>query len=170
MFCPNCGSQVDDNAKFCNLCGSHIVINDSNLSDTKQDTDNIRTQPVPLQQSDRHDTFIDCYKSFWQNYFNFSGRTTRREYWCVVLANIIVSLILSFIDLLLFGSQSGVLTHIYAIAGIIPSLAIVWRRLHDIDKSGGFYFLIFIPFIGWIILLYFMCKKGTYGPNRYGSL
>ena len=52
---------------------------------------------------------------------------------------------------------------------IIPSLAVQVRRLHDLDKSGWFILLNFMPFIGSIIVLVFMCMDGTRGPNRFGD-
>ncbi|MDZ3831226.1 MAG: DUF805 domain-containing protein [Sphingopyxis sp.] len=57
---------------------------------------------------------------------------------------------------------------IFALATIIPSIAVAVRRLHDQDKSGWFYLLSFIPYVGGIILLVFMCIDGTRGPNRFG--
>jgi uncharacterized membrane protein YhaH (DUF805 family) len=54
------------------------------------------------------------------------------------------------------------------LALIVPSIAVAVRRLHDQDKSGGWYFIGFIPFIGGIWLLVLMCTEGTRGPNRYG--
>jgi len=113
------------------------------------------------------------YCSFWKNYFNFEGRATRKEYWYAVLGNVIISVILSIVDAIIFGTESGnvgILSGIFGVAGLIPGISVCWRRMHDIDKSGAFYFLGLIPLVGWIIVLYFLCKKGTYGPNRYGSL
>jgi uncharacterized membrane protein YhaH (DUF805 family) len=57
---------------------------------------------------------------------------------------------------------------LFALATFIPNLAVTIRRFHDQDKSGFFYFLAFIPFVGGIILLVFMCLEGTRGPNRFG--
>ena len=57
---------------------------------------------------------------------------------------------------------------IFALAIFIPALAVVVRRLHDQDKSGWFILIQFIPYIGGIIMLIFMCIEGTKGENRYG--
>ena len=51
---------------------------------------------------------------------------------------------------------------------LIPNLAVTVRRLHDQDKSGWMFLLIFIPFVGPLILLVFMFLDGTRGPNRFG--
>ena len=50
----------------------------------------------------------------------------------------------------------------------IPSWSVLVRRLHDINHSGWWWLLVFIPIIGWIILIVFLASPGTPGPNRYG--
>lgn len=57
---------------------------------------------------------------------------------------------------------------LWALAVFIPNLAVTIRRLHDQDKSGWFYLLIFVPAIGPFIILVFMFLEGTRGPNRFG--
>ena len=52
---------------------------------------------------------------------------------------------------------------------IIPSLTVSIRRFHDINKSGWFVLLNFIPFVGWIIVLAMLAGKGTEGKNRFGE-
>lgn len=54
------------------------------------------------------------------------------------------------------------------LATIIPSIAVTVRRFHDQDKSGWFYLLGFIPYVGGIVAFIFMCIDGTPGPNQYG--
>ena len=55
------------------------------------------------------------------------------------------------------------------LAFFIPSLAVTVRRLHDTDKSGWWYLISFIPFVGGIILFIFMCINSTPGSNQYGD-
>lgn len=57
---------------------------------------------------------------------------------------------------------------LWALATFIPTLAVAIRRLHDTDKSGWFYLINFIPFVGPIIMFVFYLMEGTRGPNRYG--
>lgn len=57
---------------------------------------------------------------------------------------------------------------VYAFVVAIPSIAVVVRRLHDTGRSGGYYFISFIPLIGSIWLLALMCQEGDYGDNAYG--
>jgi uncharacterized membrane protein YhaH (DUF805 family) len=95
------------------------------------------------------------------------------EYWYFVLFNILVSIVLAGIDGLLFGTLDsgmgvGLLSGIYGLAILIPSLAVSVRRLHDIDRSGWWILIALVPLIGTIVLLVFALLEGTAGPNRYG--
>lgn len=56
-----------------------------------------------------------------------------------------------------------------ALAMLVPNIAVTVRRFHDQDKSGWFYLLSFIPYVGGLIMIIFMCQAGTRGPNRFGS-
>jgi uncharacterized membrane protein YhaH (DUF805 family) len=102
----------------------------------------------------------------------FSGRARRAEYWYFVLFNIIVAVVLSLIDTLLgtfnFMQGVGLLSGLYALAVLIPTLAVTVRRLHDIDRTGWWIFINLIPLIGFIVLLVFAVTDGTPGSNRYG--
>ena len=61
----------------------------------------------------------------------------------------------------------GLLSPIANLALIIPCLAMIWRRLHDIDKSGAWFFIAFTC-VGVILLIIWYVTKGTTGPNRFG--
>ena len=115
---------------------------------------------------------MSWYLEALKKYAVFSGRSRRMEYWYFVLFNIIVSIVLGTIDALLgtLGSGMGVglLSGIYGLAILIPSLAVTVRRLHDIDRSGWWIFINLIPLIGAIVLLVFAVSEGTPGNNRYG--
>ena len=99
-----------------------------------------------------------------QKYANFSGRAIRSEYWWFILAYIIAYLVLGIVDYVL-GAQ--LLTAILSLALLIPSLAVGVRRLHDLDKSGWWLLLGFVPIIG-LILIYWFAQPGTPGANRFG--
>ena len=110
---------------------------------------------------------LDYYIKALKNYTNFNGRATRAEFWYFVLVNFIVSLILNFIDFGLFGG--AILGTIYALAVLIPSLAIGARRLHDIGKSGWWQLIGLIPIIGAIVLIIWWAtpskEDNIYGPK-----
>ena len=116
---------------------------------------------------------MSWYLQALMKYAVFSGRSRRMEYWYFVLFNILVSIVLGVIDALLFGTLDsgmgvGLLSGIYGLAILIPSLAVTVRRLHDIDRSGWWILIALVPLIGTIVLLVFALLEGTAGPNRYG--
>ncbi len=84
---------------------------------------------------------IDWYKKVvFENYANFNGRARRSEYWYFTLASTIISIILSVLDssigLKIGSSDSGILSSIYSLVIFVPSIAVSFRRLHDVGKSG----------------------------------
>ena len=111
------------------------------------------------------------------NYANFSGRARRREYWMYVLVQSIIMIGLMILDSILgldFELQGislgyGYLYLIGVIVHFIPSLAVLVRRLHDVGKSGWFYFIFLIPIIGIIWLLVLYCTEGQKQDNKWGS-
>lgn len=108
-----------------------------------------------------------------RRYADFSGRSRRKEYWMFLLGVLIAALVLGFIEGLIgintmVAGVYGPLTVLLLLAVIIPSIAVQVRRFHDQGKSGWFVLLGFIPFVGGIILLVFMCFEGAQGPNEYG--
>lgn len=116
---------------------------------------------------------MDWYIKVLKQYFDFSGRARRKEYWMFALINIIISIVLTLVDMGL-GSynatfSTGVLSLIYSLAVFIPSIAVSVRRLHDTNHSGWWILLAFIPIIGALILLVIFCfnskEDNEYGPN-----
>ena len=96
---------------------------------------------------------MEEYKKFWTNYTNFSGRSTRRDFWMVVLFNMVISGVLSYI--------SASLGSVYSLITLIPGLAIAFRRLHDTNRSGGWIFISLVPLVGWIIYIVFMASASV---------
>lgn len=112
--------------------------------------------------------YLKCLKQ----YAVFSGRARRKEYWMFVLFNAIFVFLLMFLDKMLglnYYMQYGVLYTIYAVAVLIPGLAVNVRRLHDINRSGWWVLLSFVPIVGGIVLLIWACTEGTHGTNDYGE-
>ena len=88
-----------------------------------------------------------------------------------VLFNILVSIGLGIIDGIAgfrIDPGVGVLSGVYALAMIIPSIAVGIRRLHDTDRSGWWCLIGFVPFIGALVLLIFFLLDSTPGTNRFG--
>lgn len=114
------------------------------------------------------------YLSVMTNYAEFNGRARRKEFWMFVLFNIIITFIAMILDSLLGTTNptlvvaGGYLELIVAVIHFVPGLAVTVRRLHDINKSGWFMCVIFIPLAGFIWLLVMECTNGTKGDNEYG--
>lgn len=114
---------------------------------------------------------IDAYKRFLKNYANFSGRSTRGDYWWVVLANFLIGFVIGFICgiLGLDTKVATIISAIYSLAVLVPGIALVVRRLHDINKSGWYYFMGLIPIVGPIIVLIYMLTDSVNENNQYGE-
>ena len=128
--------------------------------------------------------FIKCIK----NYSNFKGRASRAElwyfllYWCVIYFFIIIidgQIGYSFLNLedlpyneylpiSKFYSNVGILVFFYRPLTLVPSFAVIVRRLHDLNMSGKWAYSFIIPPLG-IILLLFLTKSGDKNKNQYGN-
>lgn len=111
---------------------------------------------------------MNWYLSVLKNYAEFTGRARRQEYWMFALFNVIITVVL---EVLAFATRSSIfwiLLVIYALAVIVPSLAVLVRRLHDTGKSGFWFFIGLVPFIGGIWLLVLTVLPGNIGANQYG--
>ena len=123
----------------------------------------------------------------YRRYFDFSGRSRRKEYWMFFLLFVIVYAVA--FALMFAGGYSmtpsmdaaapppemsgtmllgAAIMGIFVLGSLIPAIAVQVRRFHDQDRSGWFVLLNFIPYLGSLIVLVFMCLEGTKGPNRFG--
>jgi len=111
---------------------------------------------------------IDYFKVL-KKFSVFSGRSNRREFWLFVLCNLIIGIILSILtNIPLLGKLFYLVSILYSLAILVPSLAAGSRRLHDTGRSGFFQLLILIPGIGAVIVLVLCAFEGTPGENQYG--
>ena len=120
--------------------------------------------------------FLDVVKN---NYANFNGRATRSQYWYFVLFYLLISIVLSLIDLYAINpalgmtpeeaASGGILSVVFALAMLLPQIGLGIRRLHDTGKSGWWYLIIVIPLIGALILLFFFVTDSQAGDNEYGA-
>ena len=111
------------------------------------------------------------YMSAMRKYATFSGRAPRKEYWMYTLVYLIIGIIAAIIDAFVFGLAEGSLGIFGLIVGLVhllPSISVGVRRLHDINRSGWWYLIIFLPIIGFLLLLYWMIKSSDEGDNHYG--
>ena len=109
----------------------------------------------------------------WQRATDFSGRSRRKEYWYFNLFNGIVCLFL-ILFAVPFSAQEKPsmlplgLLFAYALVIMVPGLAVTIRRLHDIGKSGWWYFIAFVPFVGGLILFVFTLLYSEPFANQWG--
>ena len=122
---------------------------------------------------------------FWRKYATFSGRASRSEYWWWYLVYAIFIFIFEIVAFTVsvggtvIDSTTGAVSvspAYYVVLGVlwivslgvlVPSLAISWRRLHDTNRSGGYYFLGLIPFVGVIILIVFLASASDPAGARF---
>jgi uncharacterized membrane protein YhaH (DUF805 family) len=121
-------------------------------------------------------SFFDAIKSYFNNYATFKGRARRSEFWFTVLFTVLVSAALSIVfpgptemvwDMEV--EQSSAAENLWSLATIVPSLAVTWRRLHDVGRSGKYFFFILIPIAGIIMLLIELTKDSQPQENAYGA-
>ena len=124
-----------------------------------------------------------AYKKYWMGYFDFTGRSTRSDYWLAVLANTIVSIILFTVIIVVIvfdspGSDYHVILNllyglamVYFFATYIPSIALQVRRLRDAGFHWALIFLRFASVIGDIVLLVLSCQptKVEFPFNQFNN-
>lgn len=96
-------------------------------------------------------TFQESIRTCFTKYVDFTGRAGLSEYWWFVLFTFIVSVMLS-----MFSESLGGL---FSLVTLLPSIAVGTRRLHDINRSGWWQLLWFVPIIGWIVLVVFFAQQ-----------
>ncbi len=112
-------------------------------------------------------SFGQAVSTCFSKYVTFEGRAGRPEYWYWMLFTIVATMVMAIIDLAL---PYNVLELAFDVATLLPSLAVLIRRLHDIDRSGWWCLIGLIPVIGWILLIVWMCTRGTEGANHFGPV
>jgi uncharacterized membrane protein YhaH (DUF805 family) len=115
---------------------------------------------------------MNWYLTVLKKYAEFNGRARRKEYWMFALFNIIFLILAMILDNVfgtaIKGVGYGLFYFLYALAVLIPGLAVSVRRLHDVGKSGWMLLIALIPIIGAIILLVLMVTDSNPGENKYG--
>ncbi|MDX2079872.1 MAG: DUF805 domain-containing protein [Terrimicrobiaceae bacterium] len=109
---------------------------------------------------------MNYYIDAWKNYVNVQGRARRKAYWMFVLFNFLITIVANIIDGVL--GTGGLLSGIYLLAVLLPSIALAVRRLHDIGKSGWWLLIGLVPLVGAIVLLVFAVLDSQPGENAYG--
>lgn len=134
------------------------------------------------------------YFDVLKKYACFSGRARRMEFWMFTLISTLIMIVLNIIDNVIGLEMTaytidavsinsingegvenkeipltfGVLSSLYWLFVLIPSIAVTARRLHDIGRSGWWQLLNLICCVGWIVMLVFNVTPGTVGDNKFG--
>jgi uncharacterized membrane protein YhaH (DUF805 family) len=124
---------------------------------------------------------MNWYVKVLKQYLDFSGRARRKEYWMFLLCHftfICATLFLIILSSETFSDSSEIDTpslvlifilSIYLLGTSIPFLAVTIRRLHDTGKSGWWYLICVLPFIGRFIMLIFTCIDSEMKTNDWGE-
>jgi uncharacterized membrane protein YhaH (DUF805 family) len=109
--------------------------------------------------------FGEAVASGLGHYVSFAGRAPRSEFWYWYLFVFILSLIANIVDAAIGMQLVGL---IVSLALLLPGISMGVRRLHDLDRTGWWFLIVFTG-IGAILLIVWACLKGTAGPNRFGQ-
>ena len=126
-----------------------------------------------MENSVKSINMIDAVKLFFKNYVNFTGRASRSEYWWFMLAYLIASFVIGFIEgfvMALMGIYSGVaiVGNIFILAMFIGLLSLNARRLQDRGHSGWWQAACYVPIIPMYIFLFQFIFSGF--QNGVGGL
>ncbi len=177
MFCKKCGNILPDYARRCDACGARVERDSEKQSTQKRSYEQWDSgKRTSARREDRNKTyttyqrktsftnpiarpqvnFPEAVKRFYTHYTDFHGRARRSEYWWAMLLLALGNLLLP-----------EMLTWIWVLANLIPSVAVTVRRLHDTGRSGWWYLLNCLPVAGSVVLLVLLCQDSK-GPNNWG--
>lgn len=103
---------------------------------------------------------------YLEKYVCFTGRANRKEFWYSFLFVAVINILLSLIP----GKVGMIISIIWMLAILLPTLAVSARRLHDINKTGWAILIGLIPLVGEIILIIWWAKEGDKAENQYGPV
>ena len=123
----------------------------------------------------KEENMIKAYGQYWKGYFDFGGKTNRRDYWLAVLVWFLIYIIWMFAGSLVIGgfidipqmsevpTYIGYLEAIYGVINVIPMLSMAVRRLNDAGYDWKILLWNLFPFFGQIAVLIFLCKETGVG-------
>ncbi|MBO4876715.1 MAG: DUF805 domain-containing protein [Ruminococcus sp.] len=126
--CRHCGADTPDYARYCIKCGAEV----DDLS-APRDTMIYTDSSVGDGESPVYTNFGGAIRLFFKNYIDFSGRSTRSEYWYAYLFLVLVNIVLEIIKRL---TGISILRTVWDLAVFVPLMSAGFRRLHDIGRSG----------------------------------
>lgn len=176
MICPNCQKNIPDNSSFCTYCGAALSMG----------AESVNPYAVGVQTGSSYSAnydpnapdipgFVGAIKTCFRKYCVFRGRASRSEYWYWILFIALINFVLVITTAAIDdeGSAAALILslvgRIFGIVIFLPAIGVAVRRLHDIGKSGWWWWINWIPFIGTLILLVFYIRASDIGPNQYGA-
>ena len=163
-YCTSCGSQNDDGARFCRDCGKAMSGSTPSAA---------RSEPTSHGGTGDGMT-VGYYLEGFHKFADFEGRSSRAEFWWFTLVLYAIQIAIVALGTVLgtfspgLGILSTVILWIHGLGTLIPQLAVGVRRLHDSGRSGWWWLVILVPFVGWIPLLIFLVQPTDPRPNSYG--
>lgn len=198
MFCQNCGNELPEGAAFCPECGAKVPENVTTEPETAVETapptmetekaESIASETAAAMAATSQSAYqaIKKEETWKEKYFSFQGRLNRKRY---ILRSIVNNLVSHFLNCILavisfvFSGESDIIhftfygepdllfgiSIIVCILSFVAGVSLSVRRLHDLNRSGFFFLLFFIPIVNFFLGIYIIFFKGTEGDNRYGS-
>ena len=121
---------------------------------------------------------MEHYLASWKKYAVFSGRARRKEFFAFFAGN---SAIISALPMLaaiphfaaipgagIFASGINIARAVFVLAAVVPSLAVIVRRLHDTGRNGWALSWATVPLVGQLVLLAHLLKDSAPGENQFG--
>lgn len=185
LFCKKCGAPLPYK-KYgvrSDQGGSNSGVTPTSPVTTPPVTDHSDVKNIPplfTTPSSTNISFLTAIRiCLKEKFLCFRGRASRAEYWYFVLFSLIVTFVVVFVGSILGavffeGDDEAclglvvILMGIVSLAMICPGLSVLIRRLHDTGRSGWWYFICFIPWIGSIVLLVLVCLGSQEYDNKYG--
>ena len=192
MYCPLCGCEVSETARFCTNCGAAIDAAEGDSGDA--------TNPFALGSQARSvfdvvassvpSNLWSAAKGCFRKYFNGRGRASRTEFWLwIVFLYLSLCVLLAPFGLMLFVAvfflaEGGPVipfeppenflewpfwgTQVWGLVCLCPTISLFVRRLHDMNRTGWWIIPAFMPFLILIYVVVLGVLSGTPGANRYG--
>ena len=150
MFCPKCGKEDSEGAKFCANCGTNIEA----ATSTKY-------APPAANCAGDQMTFGKAISTCFSKFADFNGRASRPEYWWFYLFTVLVSWAAMLVD------HTQILSGLISLVFLCPAIAAATRRLHDTNRSGWWQ-LLYFTIIGAIFVIVWLASQGSDQENEYG--
>lgn len=172
--CNNCGELINEDMKYCHYCGYVQLPNNENEITAKEVKDQMRG--VPYNETSKPG-FLNSTKLVFRDKFVIDKRLGRADFLWSALVLASIQICLGYFGFLIFGITMVLAPILGVIVGICLALAMIFfgvvattayvRRLHDVNKSGLYFFITEIPIIGWAIVVYLACQKSVQMQNKW---